>query len=39
VAPISGSRTISDENHGILKPNNSLLWYREVKRWLDEHGS
>lgn len=28
-----------DENHWILKPNNSLVWYREVKRWLDEHGS
>ena len=24
-----------DENHWILKPNNSLLWYREVKSWLD----
>jgi len=28
-----------DENHWVLKPNNSLVWYREVKRWLDEHGS
>jgi len=26
-----------DENHWVLKPQNSLLWYREVKRWLDEH--
>jgi dipeptidyl aminopeptidase/acylaminoacyl peptidase len=28
-----------DENHWVLKPRNSLLWYREVhawlKRWLD----
>jgi dipeptidyl aminopeptidase/acylaminoacyl peptidase len=27
-----------DENHWVLKPNNSLVWYREVKRWLDERG-
>jgi dipeptidyl aminopeptidase/acylaminoacyl peptidase len=26
-----------DENHWILKAQNSLVWYREVKRWLDEH--
>jgi len=25
----------SDENHWILKPKNSLLWYREVLTWLD----
>jgi dipeptidyl aminopeptidase/acylaminoacyl peptidase len=23
-----------DENHWILKPNNSLVWHREVFRWL-----
>jgi dipeptidyl aminopeptidase/acylaminoacyl peptidase len=23
-----------DENHWILKPRNSLLWYREVQAWL-----
>ncbi len=23
-----------DENHWVLKPNNSLVWYREVKSWL-----
>jgi dipeptidyl aminopeptidase/acylaminoacyl peptidase len=23
-----------DENHWILKPRNSLLWYREVQEWL-----
>ncbi len=23
-----------DENHWILKPRNSLLWYREVHQWL-----
>ncbi|HEV2817569.1 MAG TPA: S9 family peptidase [Allosphingosinicella sp.] len=24
-----------DENHWILKPNNSIQWYREVHSWLD----
>ena len=24
-----------DENHWILKPNNSIQWYREVHGWLD----
>ena len=24
-----------DENHWILKPNNSIQWYREVHAWLD----
>jgi len=24
-----------DENHWVLKPNNSIQWYREVHRWLD----
>ncbi len=24
-----------DENHWVLKPNNSLVWYREVQHWLD----
>jgi dipeptidyl aminopeptidase/acylaminoacyl peptidase len=28
----------SDENHWVLKPGNSLVWYREVKDWLDKHG-
>ena len=23
-----------DENHWVLKPRNSLLWYREVQEWL-----
>ncbi|TMQ50102.1 MAG: hypothetical protein E6K72_11770, partial [Candidatus Eisenbacteria bacterium] len=23
-----------DENHWVLKPRNSLLWYREVHDWL-----
>jgi dipeptidyl aminopeptidase/acylaminoacyl peptidase len=27
----------SDENHWVLKPGNSLVWYREVKDWLDKH--
>jgi len=25
-----------DENHWILKPQNSIQWYREVHRWLDQ---
>ena len=25
-----------DENHWVLKPNNSIQWYREVHRWLDQ---
>jgi len=24
-----------DENHWVLKPQNSIQWYREVHRWLD----
>ncbi|MDE2372123.1 MAG: S9 family peptidase [Burkholderiales bacterium] len=27
-----------DENHWILKPRNSRLWYREVEAWLERHG-
>ena len=26
-----------DENHWILKPQNSLLWNREVRQWLERH--
>ena len=26
-----------DENHWVLKPANSLLWYQSVLGWLDEH--
>ena len=26
-----------DENHWILKPNNSIYWYNEVKRWVEQH--
>jgi dipeptidyl aminopeptidase/acylaminoacyl peptidase len=26
----------NDENHWVLKPGNSLVWYREVKDWLDK---
>ena len=26
-----------DENHWILKPQNSRLWYREVFAWLERH--
>ena len=26
-----------DENHWILKPNNSRLWYETVLAFLDEH--
>ena len=28
----------ADENHWVLKPQNSLLWYREFMAWLDAHG-
>ncbi|MFO8030464.1 MAG: S9 family peptidase [Cyclonatronaceae bacterium] len=24
-----------DENHWILKPNNSIKWYHEVRKWMD----
>jgi dipeptidyl aminopeptidase/acylaminoacyl peptidase len=27
----------SDENHWVLKPANSLVWYREVRSWLDRY--
>ena len=26
-----------NENHWILKPNNSLLWYQEFTAWLERH--
>ncbi|MEO8103871.1 MAG: prolyl oligopeptidase family serine peptidase, partial [Betaproteobacteria bacterium] len=26
-----------DENHWILKPQNSRLWYREYFAWLDKY--
>jgi dipeptidyl aminopeptidase/acylaminoacyl peptidase len=26
-----------DENHWILKPQNSRLWYREYFQWLDKY--
>jgi dipeptidyl aminopeptidase/acylaminoacyl peptidase len=26
-----------DEDHSILKPQNSILWYREVFAWLDKY--
>jgi dipeptidyl aminopeptidase/acylaminoacyl peptidase len=26
-----------DENHWVLKPGNSLVWYREVRSWLDKY--
>lgn len=26
-----------DENHWVLKPNNSVLWHETVKAWLDRH--
>jgi dipeptidyl aminopeptidase/acylaminoacyl peptidase len=28
----------SDENHWVLKPANSLVWYEEVRQWLARHG-
>lgn len=27
-----------DENHWIQKPGNAVLWYGEVKRWLEKYG-
>ena len=27
----------ADENHWVLKPRNSLLWYREFLAWLEAH--
>ncbi len=26
-----------NENHWVLKPNNSLLWHKTVFEWLDAH--
>jgi dipeptidyl aminopeptidase/acylaminoacyl peptidase len=26
-----------DEGHWVLKPRNSLLWYREFAAWLERH--
>ena len=26
-----------DENHWVLKPQNSLFWYRAVREWLDKY--
>jgi dipeptidyl aminopeptidase/acylaminoacyl peptidase len=26
-----------DENHWVLKPQNSLFWYRTVKEWLAQY--
>ncbi len=26
-----------NENHWILKPQNSVFWYQQVKTWFDEH--
>lgn len=28
-----------DENHWILKPNNSLNWYREVRDWIEDYAA
>jgi dipeptidyl aminopeptidase/acylaminoacyl peptidase len=28
----------ADENHWVLKPQNSLQWYAEFARWLGRHG-
>ena len=29
----------ADENHWVLKPRNSRLWYGEFFAWLDSHRS
>ena len=26
-----------NENHWVLKPQNSVFWYKQVQRWFDEH--
>jgi dipeptidyl aminopeptidase/acylaminoacyl peptidase len=26
-----------DENHWILKPQNSLFWYTEVRTWVEKY--
>ena len=26
-----------DENHWILKPNNSIYWYHQVRKWVEEY--
>ncbi len=28
-----------DENHWILKPNNSIHWYSEVRKWVEKYAS
>ena len=28
-----------NENHWILKPQNSVFWYQQVKRWFEEHNA
>ncbi len=28
-----------NENHWVLKPQNSVFWYEQVKRWFDEHAT
>jgi dipeptidyl aminopeptidase/acylaminoacyl peptidase len=28
-----------DENHWILKPNNSLYWYDQVRTWIGEYAA
>ncbi|KAE9370095.1 dipeptidyl-peptidase-like protein V precursor [Stipitochalara longipes BDJ] len=29
--------TFSDENHWVLKPENSLVWHKEVFRWINKY--
>ena len=29
----------SNENHWILRPQNSLFWYKEVKRWVETYAA
>jgi dipeptidyl aminopeptidase/acylaminoacyl peptidase len=26
-----------NENHWVLKPQNSVFWYQQVQKWFDEH--
>jgi dipeptidyl aminopeptidase/acylaminoacyl peptidase len=29
--------TFPDENHWVLKPENSLLWHETVFNWINQH--
>lgn len=29
--------SFADENHWVLKPENSLVWHREVLNWINKY--